>query len=84
MESLKNKNVLIISATGGIGSKTTQLLSGSGANIFLAVRNAYKLSALAAQHNVSVERTLVLDICKPEEVVLLKEKFFAAFLKLIY
>ena len=45
MESIKNKNVLIVGATGGIGSKVAKLLSGSGANLFLAGRNSEKLAA---------------------------------------
>jgi short-subunit dehydrogenase len=79
MESLKSKNVLIIGATGGIGSKTVQLLTGSGANVFMAARNAAKLAELAAQFNIPVQQTFSLDISKPEEVAGLKDKFFAQF-----
>lgn len=79
MESLKNKNVLITGATGGIGSKTVQLLAGSGAHLFLAARNAEKLAAVAAQHNIPAEQTLALDLSKPEEVAVLREKFFNRF-----
>jgi short-subunit dehydrogenase len=79
MESLKNKNILVIGATGGIGSKTVQLLSTSGANLFLAARNAEKLQGIAKQFDISQENTFVLDISKPEEVNNLKEKFFTQF-----
>ena len=79
MESLKNKNVLITGATGGIGSKTVQLLAGSGAHLFLAARNAEKLAEVAAQHNIPAEQTLALDLSKPEEVAVLREKFFNRF-----
>jgi short-subunit dehydrogenase len=79
MESLKNKNVLIIGATGGIGSKAVQLLTGSGANVFMAARNAEKLASLAAQFNIAAQKTFSLDISKPEEVAVLKDNFFAQF-----
>jgi len=77
MESVKNKNVLIVGATGGIGSRVAKLLAGSGANLFLAGRNSEKLSALAQELNLPSAKTLALDISKPAEVVVLKEQFFA-------
>ncbi len=76
METVKNKNVLIIGATGGIGSKTARLLAGSGANLFLAARNEQKLTLLANELNVPLSNTLALDFSKPEEVQLLKDQFF--------
>jgi short-subunit dehydrogenase len=79
MESLKNKNVLIVGATGGIGSKAVPLLTGSGANVFMAARNSEKLAALAIQFNIPLQQTFSLDISKPDEVAALKEKFFAQF-----
>jgi short-subunit dehydrogenase len=79
MESLKNKNVLIIGATGGIGSKTVELLTASGANIFIAGRNDEKLKAVAKQHNIALQRTFALDISKAEEVTRLKERFLDQF-----
>jgi short-subunit dehydrogenase len=77
METLKDKHVLLIGATGGIGSITAKLLAGSGAKLFLAARNAEKLAFVAAGCNVPAERTFVLDISKPEEVAALKEKYFS-------
>lgn len=76
METLKDKHVLLIGATGGIGSITAKLLAGSGAKLFLAARSAAKLAVVAAVCNVPEERTFVLDISKPEEVTTLKEKYF--------
>ena len=76
METVKNKNVLIIGATGGIGSKTARLLAGSGANLFLAARNEQKLTLLANELHVPLSNTLALDFSKPEEVQLLKDQFF--------
>lgn len=79
MESVKGKNILIIGATGGIGSKTARLLSSSGANLFIAARNKEKLTALATDINLSPGKLFALDISKPEEVKLLKEKFFSQY-----
>ena len=76
MESLKGKNVLIIGATGGIGSKTARLLAGSGANLFLAARNKEKLESLADELKLSSNKIFALDISKPNEVTALKEQFF--------
>ena len=77
MGILKDKNVLIIAATGGIGSHTAKLLAGSSAKLFLTGRNAEKLAAIAAACNVPAESTFVLDISKPEAVNELKEKYFS-------
>jgi short-subunit dehydrogenase len=79
MESVKNKNILITGATGGIGSKTLQLLSSSGANIFITARNAEKLQALSMQYNIAAERAFAGDLSKPEDITALKEKFFSQF-----
>lgn len=76
MQTLKDKNVLLIGATGGIGSRTAKLLAGSGANLFLAGRNADKLQQVATECNVPADRTFVLDISQPAEVTALKEKYF--------
>lgn len=79
MEPLKGKNILVIGATGGIGSATVKLLVGSGANVFLGGRNPEKLAAVANAVGVDVQKTFALDISKPEEVMALKEKYFAVY-----
>lgn len=79
MESLKNKNVLLIGATGGIGKLTAKLLSGSGANLFLAARNEEKLTQLANELHIPLANKLALDFSKTEEVQLLKDQFFAQY-----
>jgi short-subunit dehydrogenase len=76
MESLKGKNVLLVGASGGIGSNTAKLLSGSGAVLFLAARNIDKLKAVADACGVPDERTMSLDISNADEVNSLKEKYF--------
>ena len=79
MQTLKDKNVLLIGATGGIGSRSAKLLAGSGANLFLAGRNAGKLQQIATECNVPAERMFALDIAQPAEVATLKEKYFQQF-----
>ena len=76
MQTLKDKNVLLIGATGGIGSRTAKLLAGSGANLFLVGGNAEKLQQVATECNVPATRTFALDISQPAEVATLKEKYF--------
>ena len=76
MESLKGKNILLVGATGGIGSKTAKLLANSGAILFLAGRNEEKLNQVAQDCSIEKERTFVLDISQPAAVNELKEKYF--------
>ena len=79
MESVKGKNILVVGATGGIGSKTAKLLAGSGANIFLAGRNAEKLDLVAKEIGISAEKTFAVDISIPEQITALKENSFSVF-----
>jgi short-subunit dehydrogenase len=76
METLNGKNILLVGATGGIGSKLAKLLAGSGANLFLAARNEGKLQEVAVMNNISPERITSLDIAAPAAVQQLKEKYF--------
>jgi NADP-dependent 3-hydroxy acid dehydrogenase YdfG len=68
MESLKGKKVLIVGATGGIGSKVSKLLSSSGAIVFLTGRNAQKLLTVAADCNISNTSTFEMDIANEQSV----------------
>jgi NAD(P)-dependent dehydrogenase (short-subunit alcohol dehydrogenase family) len=77
MESLKGKNVLIVGATGGIGHQSARLISGSGANVFLAGRNAAKLALVQAELKIPDERTFVTDITNEESVAQLATSFHA-------
>lgn len=76
METLQGKNIMLVGATGGIGSGTAKLLAGSGARLFLAARNTEKLQQVAKDTGVPVERTFALDISQPAAVEELKEKYF--------
>ena len=77
MESLKEKNILISGATGGIGSRTAKLLAASGANIFLAGRNREKLAATAKELGLSDNKYCVVDISDPAMVAELKDRYFS-------
>ncbi|MDE3252636.1 MAG: SDR family oxidoreductase [Bacteroidota bacterium] len=68
MESLKGKTVLIVGATGGIGSRATQLIQAAGAVVFIAGRNSEKLHGLAATCQIPPERVLIMDITDEHEV----------------
>jgi len=76
METLNGKNILVVGATGGIGSRVTKLLVSSGAKLFLAGRNVDKLQKVATENNIPPERILALDISQPDAVNELKDKYF--------
>jgi short-subunit dehydrogenase len=79
MQLLKDKQVLIVGATGSIGSRTAQLLAGSGAKLFLTGRNTEKLQAVAASCKVSPECCFALDDAQPGSINKLKESYFQQF-----
>lgn len=79
MESIKGKNILVVGATGGIGSAVTQLLAASGANLFLTGRNSEKLTLIAAQSGIAAEKIFAADISDHRQVYALKEQFFSVY-----
>jgi short-subunit dehydrogenase len=79
METIKEKNILIAGATGGIGSKTAKLLLNSGAHLFLVARNEEHLKKLAEDLELTEDKIFAMDISRPEEVMALKERFFAVY-----
>lgn len=76
METLNGKNVLLIGATGGIGSATARLLASSGASLFLTGRNESKLQEVASACNVIEARTFIVDVSQPAAVNDLKVRYF--------
>jgi NADP-dependent 3-hydroxy acid dehydrogenase YdfG len=68
METLKGKNVLVVGASGGIGTKVTKLLTTSGANVFITGRNADKLAAIAQENSIGYDRMFVMDITNEASV----------------
>ena len=79
METLKGKNILIVGATGGIGSQSAKLLIGAGANVFLTGRDETRLQQLAVDLGISSNCVMALDITSAEAVSELKEKYFQQF-----
>lgn len=69
METLKNKNILIVGATGTIGSKTAELLAAGGAVIHIAGRDTKKLKSLGEKLKLPSERLLELDVTNEESVL---------------
>lgn len=68
MESLFKKNVLIVGATGGIGSESAKLIKGSNANVFITGRDAAKLNEVANSLHIPSAQVFVMDITNPKEV----------------
>ena len=74
MEKLNGKKVLIVGATGGIGSQTARLLAGSGAELYLSGRKADELTALANSLNVPAERIFITDLTDEASVNAMAEQ----------
>jgi len=69
MESIFNKKVVIIGATGGIGSETAKLLHSSNAHLYVTSTDAGKLDRLIRSLGIPPERGFVMDICDPNQVL---------------
>lgn len=76
METIKNKNILVIGATGGIGSEVVKLLKSSGANLFITGRNETKLIQLATQYQIDENCCYSGDLTQKEKIVQLHQKYF--------
>jgi NADP-dependent 3-hydroxy acid dehydrogenase YdfG len=79
MESLKDKNVLVTGATGGIGSNLVQLLCTSGAKVFITGRNAEKLQEVAAKNNLPASQVMVANLANETDVQNLQQQYFSCF-----
>lgn len=77
MESLFKKKVLIVGATGGLGSETAKLIQSSNATLFITGRNTTALQTLANELNLPKERVFELDITQPHQVEAIAEKIHA-------
>jgi short-subunit dehydrogenase len=72
---MQNKTVVIVGATGGIGSTLAQKLAPTGANLVFAAKNSQKLDQLVS--NLSVTGSILsvpTDITNPQQVETLMEK----------
>jgi NADP-dependent 3-hydroxy acid dehydrogenase YdfG len=77
MESLKGKNVLIVGATGGIGTETAKLMQSSGAKLFVAGRNDSKLQELAALLGLPSGQTFAVDVTDEQSIATMAQAFHA-------
>lgn len=68
MEILTNKKVLIVGATGGIGSETTKLIKNNQAEVFITGRNKEKLDQVAKENDIPSSHVFQMDITKAAEV----------------
>ena len=68
MEKLSGKKILVVGATGGIGSSLVKLLHQSGASLFISGRNNEKLLALSQQIGLSSSCIAAVDITSSTEV----------------
>jgi len=68
MEVLNNKNVLIVGATGGIGSESLRLIKNNHANVFITGRDDDKLTEVAEAHAIPSDQVFTLDVTRPEQV----------------
>lgn len=74
MEQLKNKNILILGATGGIGANLLKLLTNSGANVWMAGRSQDKLQTLSQENKIPNDRVFQVDLAAANALHLFIEK----------
>jgi NADP-dependent 3-hydroxy acid dehydrogenase YdfG len=74
---MQDKVVVVVGATGGIGSALTRKLAPMGARLVLAARDSSRLANLAS--GLPQVLTVPTDITKPQQVETLMEKAIAHF-----
>jgi short-subunit dehydrogenase len=78
-EQLKNKNIVITGASGGIGAEIARLCAKNGANLILLARSLDKLqelqNVLQQEYNVNV-RIFQLDVSDTEKVTEVFSRIF--------
>lgn len=65
---LANKKVLLIGATGGIGSEATRLIAKSNAKVYITGRDEQKLKQLSDNCQIPTDRVFQMEITDPEQV----------------
>jgi len=68
MEMIAKKRILIVGATGGIGSEAAKLLHNSDANVFISGRDRSKLDEIAKELDIPKDQIFEMDITQPEQV----------------
>jgi short-subunit dehydrogenase len=75
---MQDKVIIIVGATGGIGSALTRLLAPTGVSLVLTARDGVKLATLASELSGDV-LTVPCDITQPEQVNTLIQTTIAQF-----
>jgi len=68
MEKLKDKNILVVGASGSIGKETAKLLAGSGAKVFICGRNSERIQETAHETGIPLAQSFIVDITKPDDI----------------
>ena len=69
METLQNKHVVVVGATGGIGRALIPLLANSRAHVHVTGRDRAAVEALAAEHKLPAGRAHALDVTDHKDVL---------------
>jgi short-subunit dehydrogenase len=79
---MQEKVVVVVGATGGIGSALTRKLAAAGARLVLAARDGSRLAELVSQLSIATQEQVLIvptDITDPSQVKTLMEKAVAQF-----
>jgi short-subunit dehydrogenase len=79
MENIKGKRILVIGATGGIGSQLVTMLKNSGASLFIAGRQVEKLQKICLANHIQTSHSFVGDLTNLAERDRLHEAYFSQF-----
>ncbi|MEM7656922.1 MAG: SDR family oxidoreductase [Bacteroidota bacterium] len=77
MEVIKDKHILVVGATGGIGSRTAKMLAQSGAHIYLTSTREEALEALGNQLQLPAERRFLMDVTQEDQVTAVADQIHA-------
>ncbi|MEL6649643.1 MAG: SDR family oxidoreductase [Bacteroidota bacterium] len=77
MQSIQNKKILLVGATGDIGRETARLLKQSGGHLYLSGRDGAKLQALADELNLSPDKVFPVDITDEAAIINMAEQIHA-------
>ena len=68
MQKIQGKNILLVGATGGIGSETARLLKNSGANLWITSTRPENLRSLGESLGIPENQRFSMDVRSFPEV----------------
>jgi len=74
VELLANKKVLIVGATGSIGSEATRMIKGGQAEVFITGRDKAKLSEIAKNNDIPNDQVFEMEVTDPKSVKAVADK----------